>query len=417
MVKQFDLNDRGSITALAAVERIDKWLDQNGWEGWDPYDIQASVLFQKIECIQPLLIKKILKILVGEAVQWFPFLARRLFHVQPAINAKGMGLFLASYANLYAAGKDRKHLDKAVECAEWLLQNKNNQFAGISWGYPFDWRSPIFLPKGTPSSVVTSIIGDGFFRLYRCTKDDVYLEVCKEICEFFLQELNITYSSPERSSVCYSYTPLDNYQVHNANLFVGEFLVRIGTEIDNSNLVEKGLKSGNFALGEQQEEGFLPYWGLEQTSKYSNGKLHTDHYHSGFEIRMLYQIWKHTADDRFEKAYKRYLDWYIVNMFQDDVIPKFTPNSLYPINIHSCAEAILCHATLLKDHPNFKSKIAQIMEQVIRTMEYEPGAYTHVIKKRADIFLMHSNIPMIRWGQAWMMCALSEILISDSRRA
>ena len=127
------------------------------------------------------------------------------------------------------------------------------------------------------------MIGDSLHKLYLHTKDEKILKLCEDICDFCIKGLNKTFN--DGKSICFSYTPLDDYQVHNTNLFIGEFLTRIGKIINNKKFYEIGLKCGNFSLREQQSEGFLPYWGLEQTDKYSDGNIHVDHYHSGYEIR------------------------------------------------------------------------------------------------------------------------------------
>ena len=394
---------------LKAVQRLDNWISANGWAGWDPYDIKEFLPSVLAERQSNNIVKKKIKKLLLEPIELFPLLARKLYGVHPKINAKAMGLFLAGYVNLYEATRQKQFLTKAHECADWLIQNCSQDYSGISWGYPFDWQSVRFIPKNTPSSVVTATAGEGFFLLYKTTKNENLLEICKNICTFFLDNLNITYAS--KNTLCYSYTPIDDYQVHNANLFVGEYLTRIGSEIDDYRLVENGIYCGNFALKEQQPEGYLPYWGLSQTDSHSSGKLRTDHYHSGFEIRMLYKLWKYTGIEYFRCAYLKYFRWYLRNMFLSDYIPKMTPTSLYPINIHSCAEALLCQSTLLPDHPERLPHILRSVEWVLQNMEYAPGSYIYLLRKYPAIGEHDVKIPMIRWAQAWMLRSYSELAI------
>lgn len=398
------------INVCETIKRLDAWIEQNGWRGWDPYDIKEIPLVWKLESLPPLLLVKIIRKVTFSLIDLCPLGARKVLKIRPLVNPKGMGLFLAGYCNLFDTTGKKRYLEKAKECARWLIMNQNTGYSGCSWGYPFDWQSPIIIPKGTPSSIATATVGDGFYLLYKCTGDEEFLSICENICNFFLNDLKITYRDPD--ALCYSYTPLDDYQVHNTNLFIGEFLSRIGKETGNENWVEQGVRCGNFALKEQRPEGYLPYWGLKQTDIYSNGIIHTDHYHSGFEIRMLYGIWKNTEDERFREAYVKYFEWYLKNMFEDDgIIPKLTPDSKYPIDIHSCAEAILCQATLVQDHPEQKQHLEKTLEWVIRTMEYGEGTYTHMLRKIPFMGELCVNIPMIRWGQAWMLRALSEVCL------
>lgn len=413
--RTLQINDKESLNAVlsSGIERLDSWIQNNGYAGWDPYDLKETPFFigllkhQKSSNVYRALSKVLFAI-----SDFFPLLTRRIFKVAPAINAKSMGLLLTSYSNLYMATHDAEYLEKAKECAKWLLVNRDTKYTGYNWGYPFDWQSVQFIPEGIPSSVVTATVGDGFFHLYKATNVVKYLTICKDICAFFLKNLNITYD--DGAAICYSYTPIDDYQVHNANLFVGEFLSRIGKEIKSKELLDRGTLCGNFALREQQPQGFLPYWGLSQTDSHSGGRIRTDHYHSGFEIRMLFGLWKHTGDVRFKDSYEKYFKWYLKEMFVDNTIPKQTPDSFYPVNIHSCAESILCQATLLSEHRERERYLYETLMWVLRKMEFAPGQYTYLIKDIPLLGEWKVNIPMIRWGQAWMMRALTELLITEN---
>lgn len=397
-----------------AVGRLDAWQSGNGWTGWDPYDLRGTPLMLRLVRSRSNIPAKLVIGLLTRVSRAFPQVTRQLLGVRPVVNAKGMGLFLAAYSDLHRSSGKARYLRKASECAEWLLANRGKDYEGMNWGYPFDWNSVRFIPKGTPSSVVTSIVGDGFFRLYRATGERKHLEVCREICGFFLKSLQVTYD--QDNVTCYSYTPIDDYQVHNANLFVAEFLARVGKESGDRQLVQRGIRCGRFALKEQFPKGNIPYWGLSQTDSHSGGVIRNDHYHSGFEIRMLYGLWLHTALEEFRNGYERYFQWYRRHLFREDGLPKLRVDSFYPINIHTCAEAILCLATLSASHPGLLSETGTVVRWVIRKMEFKPGQYTHIISRRPVRGEWRSDIPMIRWGQAWMLRAYAETLNAIRRQ-
>ena len=393
--------------------KIDKWIDQNGWAGWDPYDIKSHKFFVNIYKLPNNPKTRILKGIVNNIIDLFPLSTRKLFSIDPSINSKSLGLLLSSYCNLYQIKNDSKYLDKATEVADWLIDNKSNFDFGISWGYPFDWYSPIFIPKNTPTIIPTIMIGDGFYRLFEITNDTKYLDICKKICDFCINGLNKTYDTND--SICYSYTPLDDYQVHNTNLFVGEYLTRIGKNHSIDEYYNKGIQCGNFSLAQQQPDGFLPYWGIDQTEKYSNGVFHIDHYHSGYEIRALFGIWFNSGDERYKLAYEKYLKWYINNLYTKDNFPKFTPNSVYPINIHSCSESIYCLSVLLPTHPELSGLLLDSYNWTIDNMQYKDGQYIYMIKNFGNLINKKVKITMFRWAQAWMFLALSQYLLISTK--
>ena len=399
------------INLQQSINGLSNWIEKNGYAGWDPYDIKGLDISLKIQQLgDKNLFGKIIRKGYFSFTDLFPNVSRKLLNVRPLENAKGIGLVLTSYSKLYKITQNEVYLEKALKYANWLDKNRCKSYIGYNWGYPFDWQSAIFIPRGTPSSVVTYTIGNGFYELYKATNDKKYLDICIDVCEFFTKELNITHE--DDNSICHSYTPLDDYQVHNANLFVGEFLVKIGKKTNNEEWIRRGVKCANFAISQQQKEGFIPYWGLEQTNKYSNGKIRNDHYHMGFEIRMLYSIWKMVKLDYIKKSWEKYFEFYINNMFNDKGIPKITKDSYYPVNIHAIAESILCLSTLNEYYKNLNNKIEKIIEFAIKELEFKNGEYCYLVKKLPLIGEYKLRIPMYRWGQAWMFLAYVNYLES-----
>ncbi len=389
-----------------ATTRVDRWFDSNGWAGWDPFDIRENHVY--LRCTSGRL-GKIPAYIAPRAETYAPVAVRRVLGVRRRIYPKGMGLLTAAYADLFAATGQESYLAKAKQCADWLESNTSGGFSGACWGYPFDWQSRILIPRGMPSSVVTAVVGDGLWQLYRLTGDERYLRVCQEITKFFLAHLRLTFQSDD--AICFSYTPLDDFQVHNANLFVAEFLTRVGKETRDENLVETGVKAGRFALWEQNHDGSLFYWGKAQETRYSpGGQGWIDHFHSGFEIRLMHGLWQNTGDSSFRNGYQTYYDFYRTKLYLDGGAPKYTPDSQYPVDIHSCAEAILCNATLVPEQAEALPLLQQVVPWTLENMEHRPGQYSYrLVQKRSKT--MRVSIPFIRWGQSWMFRALSHALL------
>ena len=386
---------------VESIEKLSDWLKHNGWAGYDPYDILEYLHKRYPNRIN--FCKKIQRWAIIELESFFPLKTRIFLNIKKEINAKAMGLFTSSYVRLYMATKKKEYLDKAKDCLKWLDSNYSKGYSGKCWGYPFDWQSMIFIPKGTPSSVVSSIVGDGYWKFYQLTKDKKHLSDCESICEFFINNLNI--DKIDNNRVCFSYTPIDDFHVHNANLFVAEFLLKVGTELSNNNYIELGLNALNYTLSEQNDDGSLFYWGRIQ-DHYNPKSL--DHYHCGFEIRSLYSICNITGEDKFYQAAKKYYLFYLANFFEDKTIPKLTPKKKYPINIHSCAEAILCNSILSNDFLEGEKYLKSTLTWTLDNMQDKEGWFYYMIRKRKGIE-MKVKIPYIRWGQAWMLRGLSEV--------
>jgi hypothetical protein len=84
------------------------------------------------------------------------------------------------------------------------------------------------------------------------------------------------------------------------------------------------------------------------------------------------------------------------------MVPKLKPGSKYPINIHSCAEAILCLSTLSEDFPEGLETLKRMTAWTIQNMQDKKGYFYYMVLPKRTI-----KIPYIRWAQAWMLNALS----------
>jgi len=394
--------------ALDSLTRLDWWITQNGWAGYDPYDIKGLPALLYLQQRKRSSIGRLVKGVVWAGLELAPNASRRLLRVKKRVNAKAMGLFADGYLNLHQLSGSEDYLRKAQACLNWLEENPSAGYAGPCWGYPFDWQSRVFIPAGTPSAVVTSIVGKAYWNFYKHSGDRRFLSTCEGICEFFVNDLHIDDMGPEK--ICFSYTPVDQFHVHNANLFAAEFLVRVGIETGREDWVRRGLQAANYTLGEQNEDGSICYWGTDQESD-----CRIDHFHTGFEIRSLYSIWKLTRDDRILEAVSRYYQFYLRNLFVDRTIPRLRPHATYPINIHSCAEALLCNTVLADEFPEAREYVVNSLRWTLSNMQTEAGWFIFRIW-RLGACELRSKIPHIRWGQAWMLNALSSALelVADS---
>ncbi|MHA1186092.1 MAG: hypothetical protein ACTSSK_04340 [Candidatus Heimdallarchaeota archaeon] len=388
-----------------SIKKLDDWISSNGWAGYDPYDIQCAFFIHKIGD-RSKFFRRLHSYIFAVSNKKFPREARKILNIKPQINAKGMGLFTEAYTILYKETKEINFLKKAKLAAKWLLENPNNEYENLCWGYPFDWKSKIFFPKGTPSSVVSTTIGRGLFELYQVTKDKKYIDACYSICNFILKDLNVV---KNENGLCFSYTPLDNYQVHNANLFCAEFLVKIGHEIKDKKLIKRGLEAANFTIAEQTKEGYICYWSKDSRAFWNIPCTH-DHYHCGFETRMLYGIWEITRNERIKKAADKYYSYYFENFFGKDYAPVLVPKSkIQTIDIHSCSEALILNSLATKYNEKSKALLENILNWVIKNMQTEDGYFIYR-QTRSSKKTVRIDMPYLRWGQAWMLLGLSKTL-------
>ena len=142
---------------LKAFEKLCRYCQAEKFKGWDPYDGLNSKVFSSI----PLLKKSgFLRLVMIQGFKRSPFNLRRMFMVPKEYNAKGVGLFLQGYCNLYETvhahpfmagylGTEEELMSRIDELAGILIGLKSEGYSGACWGYNFDWqaRLGIFFPQ------------------------------------------------------------------------------------------------------------------------------------------------------------------------------------------------------------------------------------------------------------------------------
>ncbi len=401
-----EVKDKVIKEVIGSIKKLDGWISRNGWAGYDPYDIQGHPLFTKLLSHQNLITRKArgaLYVIVNK----FPHASRRILNTK-SIIAKAMGLFASAYLELYQYSKEDSYLQKANECLNWLEENRSQDYAGACWGLPFDWQSVIFIPKYTPAASITTICGNACWDFYKFTNNKKYLDLCESICNFLIGSLNI--DRIDRENICFSYTPIDRFHVHNANLFAAAFLIKVGTELGREDFYQYGNKALNYTLDAQNKNGSFYYWALSEKEVYNIPEVtlkNIDHYHTGFVLRSLYSIYKSTDDKRVFEALSNGYQFYRDNLFDDKTVPKSRPDSKYPINIHGCAEAIFCMSTLSDIFPDALEYAQNAFLWTRGNMQDKDGHFYYLRTERRV-----NRTPYIRWGQAWMMRALANLLSS-----
>jgi hypothetical protein len=390
---------------LKSVLKIDSWLAQNGWKGYDPYDIKAVPwVLELTEKGNNSKFWAFFREFVFEFFYTFPAFSRNLLRITQEINPKAMGLFSTGYLDLYKITYDKSFLEKSLNCLDWLMHNKIKVNGGSGWGYPFEWQSGQRIPRNTPNGIVTTAVGDAFWNHYQYTNDKKYLDECTRICKFLV---SLPVDKIDVEKICFSYTPVFINHIHNLNLFVAEFLIKTGINVNNNDWIESGIKAVNYTVSSQLENGLFDYNGPPEPAQ-----KHYDNYHTGFVLRMLHSIDKLIEREDVKLALKKGYNSYITNFFESETIPKLTPRKKYRIDIHSCAESILCLTTLSDIFPEAIQNAGKVLNWSIENLQDNSGYFYYgILKSRLTGLKFRSKIPYLRWGQAWMLRAISRYLL------
>ena len=370
-----------------ALSELLDFCRQNDWTGYDPYDGLNSRVFQR----SPVRHSKFVRFAFIQFLKRSPVNLRGLLAVTPEPNPKAFALFVSALVKLTPLG-----LADAAEVrslAERLLELRSRKARHFCWGYNFDWQTRgILVPKWEPNIICTTFAANALLDAFTLCGDPAFLEAASSAGRFLLEGLNSS-GTPEES--CFSYTPLDHAQIHNANLLGAALLARLFPLTDNQQFKERCLACTQFSLKRMRPDGSWPY-GEESSQQW------VDSFHTGYNLLALREIQRAFSPPDVEAAIRRGFRYYREHFLETSGIVKYYHDRRYPIDTHAVAHAILT----LCEFSDFSSDNAAVAERVFswafNNMRSPSGWYYF---QRWPLFAI--RIPYMRWCQAWMLLALA----------
>ena len=395
---------------IESFRRLREYCEREEFKGWDPYDGLNSKVFQAL----PFLKKSALcRLVVIQGFKRSPINLRRIALVPKEYNAKGIGLFLSGYCNLYNAVKANPKLAESLgsadslksqinELAELLISLQSNGYSGACWGYNFDWQARrLFLfPKFTPTVVATNFCATALMESFEITGEKKYLEIALSAANFVIKDLH---RSDYKDGFLFSYSPLQgNDTVFNASLLGSRllsFCYKYTGNEEYRNLAEQSIKA---CCAGQKENGAWVYGMLPVQSW-------VDSFHTGYNLDALIAYQEQTADDKYNKYIEKGFEYYIQNFFEADGTPKYYDNRTYPIDIHCPGQLLVTLARLHKTE-EYKDIAEKVINWTIRNMQDKKGYFYYQLKPGVS-----SKISYIRWSNAFMFNALSHYILVRSK--
>lgn len=390
---------------------LKRYCESEHFKGWDPYDGLNSKVFQLLPFLKR---SAICRLVVIQGFKRCPINLRCITLVPKEYNAKGIGLFLSGYCNLYKAvrkypewesvwGTAEKVKVQIIALAELLisLRSKGN-YSGACWGYNFDWQARrLFLfPKNTPTVVATNFCATALMEAYEITGDERYLKIALSAADFVTKDLHRT---PYKDGFLFSYSPLKgNDTVFNASLLGSRLLSYCYHYTHNEeyrSLAEQSIKA---CCGGQRMDGAWVY-GMLPVQDW------VDSFHTGYNLDALIAYQELTGDKTYNSYIERGFDYYIHHFFEPDGTPKYFDNKMYPIDIH-CPGQLLVTLSRLHKYDEYAELAEKVLNWTIRNMQDKRGYFYYQLKPGIS-----SKISYMRWSNAFMFNALSNyLLFSDS---
>jgi hypothetical protein len=382
----------GENKVSESLKKLQGYIERERFSGYDPYDGLNSELLRVFS-----LKSRVLRMALIQGMKRSPLNMRSLLGVRKGYNPKGLGLFLWGYSRLWHRDGSPLYRERITFFLELLEKYRSKNCPGNGWGYNFDWQSSaFFLPAYTPTVVNTGFIGHALIDCFRFTGEKKALELLLPTADFILKGLN---RLEEKERLCFSYTPIDRYFVHNANLLGASLLIRLYKYRPESVIRDTALKALRYTMECQRADGSWFY-------SEKPGAHRIDSFHTGFNLQCLDWFLKEGYGQEYMGAFKKGCSFYAENFFLDDGTPKYYHNRIYPVDIHSPAQAaVFFSQTGL--YPKLNNRIVNWM---IDNMQGKNGAFYF---QKTPLYT--NSIPYMRWNQAWAFHALTSCLLRINR--
>jgi hypothetical protein len=383
-----------SPTVQNCIAKMLPYIESMDYAGYDPYDALNSPLVRAVTGGSRRARMAAMQCLRRCPVNVRPWLGIRRGH-----NPKAIGLFLWGYARLYAREKDGRYLERITYLLDLLETLKSKGYSGNCWGYNFDWQNKVmFVPKYTPTIVNSAFIGHALLDTYALGHVERALDMAVSIKDFIVRDLH---RHEDGSGSCFSYTPLDDNYVHNANLLGASLLIRLHRLCPEAGLDDVSLASLAYSLQHQRPDGA---WSYAETAL----QKWVDSFHTGFNLQALQYFITEGYGAHCQRAYELGLKYYADSFFLSDGTPKYYDEKVFPLDIHSPCQALVVLSHRLAARFDLADKVLGWM---LRHM-LSPQGYFYFRKGR----FFTNKIPYMRWSQAWAFHALTSYSESLGRQ-
>jgi len=378
------------------LDNLFKYMRNEEFKGYDPYDCLNSRVIDSIS-------SRLVKIAFTQLLVYSPINPRRILGISKQHNPKGLSLILGSLVRLKLNGFKLDGMDESIDqLFDLIMGYANRDYSGLCWGYNFPWQDySKYIPRNQPSIVVSSFVGHSLLDYHDLNPGRDIEKDVTSICQFILKDLN---RYQDNDGFCFSYSPFDNTMTHNANMLGASLLMRAGRTFSRNYLIEAARKSYDFSVKKQNNDGswYYSYKPNNGDGKYIGNQID---YHQGFIVDTLLLLNEDAEDSGLMSTIEKAVLFY-EKQFNQVGRSYFRYPKKWPTDIHSQAQGIITFSKLSRYSDYYLIKAGKILDWTKRNMLSGDG-HIHYHKWP----LMKNRMSYIRWGQAWMLSALTEFLI------
>ena len=374
----------------SSLKKLEQYIMNESYRGYDPYDALTSPLF----AFPILRSNTFIRLASQQVLKRMPLNIRPLLGIKKGYNPVTLGLALQAIAHQIQASPERSKALK-VEGDRLVVEiekSASKGYSGHCWGYDFDWQARYAtIPAYCPTIVATGFVTNALFSYYEATHHARAFELCRSAVEFVLSDLHRT---QENETFCFSYSPKDAQVVYNATLKGARLLSQVFSVTRTAALLREAKKTVQFVVNHQNASGSWAY-------AYGDKRTWADNFHTGYILDCLESYAALTGDHEYGEALGRGVQYFLDSFFVDNRVPKYYNAKTYPIDSTAVAQSILTLARFGK-----LDTAVNVTLWSIENMQSSEGFFYYQKNK-----FYTNKISYMRWSNAWMLVALTYLLM------
>jgi hypothetical protein len=386
-------SDNEAIRIKRSLHYLEQFCAKRKYKGYDPYDaLNSKFPFSRLGKWPPILAIQVLK--------RNPFNFRPILAVPKMWNPKALGLFLRGYALLPKSEENKK---KCIWLFEKLLELQSPVASGMAWGYPFPWASPDkYLPRWSPTSVVSGFVAQGIDAYYRTYGDNRALDALNKVCVFLSESL---FHTEDEDLYAISYSTVKPDFCYNASLLAAEVYAATYEHTGQNAYADIARKALQSVLNRQKSDGS---WNYSENLETGKQRVQID-FHQGFILDSILAIANslNHFTEPVVKALQEGFEFYRTAQFTSDGRALWRLPGDFPADIHHQAQGILT-ATRIFDYD--RNRRAEAMSKAVLkyTLDNFQDSRGYFYYRKHRYFTDRTNY--MRWGNAWMFLSLCTVL-------
>lgn len=374
----------------SSLNAVQKWVEERNYKGYDPGDGQTSFL-------APLTFGNLFAERVLQQIIWkFPINLRPILGVKPLDSTKGRGFMAFGHMLLLQKFGREEDRIKGEACLDWLDKNHTTTYPGHSWGNHFKFSARGgSIPKGEPTIVWSSLIGQGFLEAFEQTQNERWLDVSKGICTW-IQSIP---REKTPTGTCLSYVGYEQSSIHNSSLLGAGMLARTWKHVKKDEYIDLAREAVLYSCSRQREDG--SWWYGEHPSFHW-----IDNFHTAYNLDNIKRYIDATGDNTFKPHLMKGYQYFKEVFFEDTGRPRYYHNHTFPVDIQCASQAIDTFALFSELDPDALGLAQKVARWTIETMQDRTGYFYY-----RQYPMMIAKTPYFHWGQATMFKALAHLLL------